>query len=359
MEKKYYSHFNAEIMRSWLKYLFPSTYFKQLDLYIAKKFLSTFIVTIFLFVIIIIVFDIAEKLDDFFGKNAPIKGIVFTYYANFVPSLINTFSPIFIFIAVLYFTSRLAQRSEFISMLAGGISLRRIMGAYFVVSALLALGSYYLNAWVIPRSDKKRVRFENQYLRDYWSQTKGTIYRQLKPGQILYMEYFNNNDSTGVGINLEQYKGLDMQSNIFARFLRYNKELQTWRLEMVTIREFYPNGNQGIKRLPFLDTALAFNPKDFFFRVEDVTSLDMNEMRTFIRTEKARGAQGIELLETELQRRYASPFSTFILAIIGVCVAGRKTRGGLGLNLAIGIFVIIFYLFFSKYFFFCFDKLTK
>jgi len=323
---------------------------KKLDWYIAKKFLTTFVVTILLFVIIIIVFDIAEKLDDFFEHNAPIKGIIFTYYANFIPNLINTFSPIFIFITVLYFTSRLAGRSEFISMLAGGMSLKRILLPYFVVSGVIAFSSYLLNAWIIPRSDKKRVRFENMYLRDYWSQAKGGIYRQLKPGVILYMEYFNNNDSTGVGINIENYDGTRLQSNTFGKFLKWNKQAHKWRLEMVMSREFLPNGNQKISQKKWLDTAIQFDPRDFFFRIEDVQSLNQSELRSFINKEEARGSENIYFLKTELQRRYASPFSTFILVTIGVCVAGRKTRGGLGFSLAVGIFVIIFFLFFSKYF---------
>jgi lipopolysaccharide export system permease protein len=323
---------------------------KKLDVYIAKKFLTTFVVTILLFTIIIIVFDIAEKLDDFLEHKTPIQSIIFTYYVAFIPHLINTFSPIFIFISVLYFTSRLASRSEFISMLAGGMSLKRILKPYMVVAAILTFGSYLLNAWVIPVTDKARVRFENMYLRDYWSQAKSTIYRQIRPGEILYMEYFNNNDSTAIGVNIETYQGKELKSNLFSRFMRWNRASGKWRMEMVWQREFLPNGNQKIAYKAFMDTALQFDAREFFFRIDDVQSLNQNELRTFIAKEKVRGSENIKLLETELHRRYASPFSTFILVAIGVFVAGRKTRGGLGYSLAIGIFVIIFFLFFSKYF---------
>lgn len=322
----------------------------KLDSYIAKKFITTFVVTILLFTLIIVVFDIAEKLDDFLSHKAPMKDIIGIYYKAFIPGIINTFSPIFIFIAVLYFTSRLASRSEFISMLAGGVSLKRILMPYMAIAALLAYGSYLLNAWVIPMTDKSRVRFENMYLRDYWSQAKGTIYRQIKPGVILYMEYYNNNDSTAVGVNIETYRGKDLQSNLFGRFLRWNKAAKKWRLEMVWQREFLPDGNQRIRYSQYLDTMLQFDPRDFFFKIDDVQSLNQAELKAFIAKEKVRGSENINKLETEKHRRYASPFSTFILVIIGVCVAGRKTRGGLGFSLGIGIFVIIFFLFFSKYF---------
>ena len=323
---------------------------KELDKYIAKKFITTFVVTIFLFTIIIIVFDIAEKLDDFLEAKASVKSIIFIYYVAFIPQLINTFSPIFIFISVLYFTSRLASRSEFISMLAGGMSLKRILLPYMGVAALLSFGSYLLNAWVIPITDKARVHFENTYIRDHNKLAKGTIYRQIRPGVILYMEYYNNNDSTAVGVNVETYEGKELKSNLFSRFMHWNRAAGKWRMEMVWQREFLPNGNQKISYKPFLDTMLQFDPRDFFFRIDDVQSLNQNELRSFIAKEKVRGSENINLLETELQRRYASPFSTFILVAIGVFVAGRKTRGGLGYSLAVGIFVIIFFLFFSKYF---------
>ena len=188
-------------------------YFNGLDRYIAKKFISTFLVTIFLFIVIIIIFDVAEKLDDFLKRNAPIDEIITTYYVSFIPTLINTFSPVFIFISVLYFTSRLASRTEIIAMLAGGMSLTRIIRPYMVVGALFAWGSYLLNAWLIPITDKQRVKFENTYLRDYWSEARNAIYRQIKPGVIMYMEYFSNHDSSGVGITVEEYRGNELKSS--------------------------------------------------------------------------------------------------------------------------------------------------
>ncbi len=325
-------------------------FFKELDLYIAKKFIKTFFVTILLFIIIIIIFDIAEKLDDFLQKNAPISEIFTVYYVSFIPTLLNTFSPIFIFISVLYFTSRLASRTEIISMLAGGLSLRRILVPYLAVGALFAFGSYMLNAWIIPISDKKRVKFENTYLRDYWSESRSAIYRQIKPGVVMYMEYFSNHDSSGIGVTLEQYKGQELSSVLFGRFIRWEPIRKTWRLEIVTQREFLANGNQRINSIPYLDTAIGFNPDNFFFRVEDVQSLNQNELESFIQKERLRGSPNVQALETEKYRRIASPFSTFILIVIAVSVAGRKSRGGLGIALGVGIFVILFFLFFSKYF---------
>ena len=321
-----------------------------LDWYIIKKFLLTFAVTLVMFVAIILLFDIGEKLDDFLERNAPVNAIIFDYYLNYIPFFLNTFSPVFIFVAVIYFTSRLAMRSEFISMLAGGISFRRILYPYMLASLLLAGLSYYLNGWVIPKSDKKRVAFENRYTRGYWSNFKGTIYRQIKPGVLLYMEYFNNNDSTGGGVTIEKSENSRLQSVLFAQNINYNYQAKKWRLQRVKVRSFHPDGSQKLELIENMDTALAFTPSDFFFRPEDVQSLDMGELKTFIAKEKERGADGIEFYETELHRRYATPFSTFILSFIAVCVAGRRVRGGLGLHLGIGIFIIIFYLFVSKYF---------
>jgi lipopolysaccharide export system permease protein len=342
VETWYGKAINGEKMRRWIPGI--------LDWYIIRKFLMTFVVTLIMFVLIILLFDIGEKLDDFLEKNAPVKAIVFDYYLNYIPFFLNTFSPVFIFVAVIYFTSRLAMRSEFISMLAGGISFRRILYPYMLASLILAAGSYYLNGWVIPQSDKKRVAFENRFTRGYWTHFKGTIYRQLKPGVLLYMEYFNNNDSTGGGVSLEQFQGTELKSVTFAQNIHYQHKTNKWRLQNVKVRSFNPDGSQELQLIDYIDTALAFNPSDFFFKAEDVQSLDMAELKEFIAKERERGAEGIETFETELYRRYATPFSTFILSFIGVCVAGRKVRGGLGLHLGIGIFIIIFYLFVSKYF---------
>lgn len=324
--------------------------FTKLDRYIASTFLKTFFVTVALFVIIIMVFDFAEKLDDFMEKSAPIDQIFSVYYLNFIPTLLNTYSPIFIFISVLYFTSRLASRTEIIAMLSGGWSLRRILMPYMATAALLAFFSYLLNSWIIPITDKKRVKFENTYMRDYYSQAKSTIFRQLKPGVNMYMEYFNNNDSSGIGVTLEEYQGKNLKSTLFGRFIRWSPQAKKWQLEMVQQRVFLSNGNQLVKNMNSMDTLIDFNPEDFFFRLEDVQSLNQNEMRRMIAKEKLRGSSNVDLLQTELYRRYASPFSTFILVIIAVSVAGRKTRNGLGYSLGIGIFVILFFLFFSKYF---------
>lgn len=324
--------------------------FKELDMYIAKKFLRTFFVTILLFIIIIIIFDIAEKLDDFLQRHAQVSEIFSVYYVSFIPTLLNTFSPIFIFISVLYLTSRLASRTEIISMLAGGMSLRRILLPYLAVGALLAFGSYLLNAWIIPISDKQRVKFENTYLRNYWSESRSTIFRQIKPGVIMYMEYFSNHDSSGIGVTLNQFQDKKLTSSLFGRFMRWEPNLKTWRLEMVTSREFMADGTQKIKNFPYIDTAIGFNPDAFFFRVEDVQSLNQNELTAFIEKERMRGSSNVAALQTEKYRRYASPFSTFILIVIAVSVAGRKSRGGLGIALGVGIFVILFFLFFSRYF---------
>ncbi len=324
--------------------------FTLLDRYIALKFVKTFFVTISLFIVIIIVFDVAEKLDDFLKREAPLSEIIGTYYVSFIPTLINTFSPIFIFISVLYMTSRLASRTEFIAMLAGGVSLRRILRPYLLVAIFMAWGSYMLNAWIIPITDKDRVKFEFKYLRNYWDETRNSIYRQIKPGVILYMDYFANHDSTGMGITLEEYQGIEMKSSLFARFIRWDHQAKTWRLDMVTQREFLANGNQIVKTLPSLDTLIPFDPNNFFFRLEDIQCLNQRELIQFTEQEKKRGSPNVPGLITERYRRYASPFSTFILIAIGVSVAGRKTRGGLGVSLAVGIFVILFFLFFSQYF---------
>lgn len=322
----------------------------KLDWYIIRRFFGTFALTLGLFIVIIIVFDISEKLDDFLEKDAPLKEIVFSYYMNYIPFFLNMFSPIFIFISVLFFTSQLAMRSEFISMLAAGISFNRILRPYMIAAAFLAYFSYLLNAWIIPRADKVRMEFENKYLRGYWSKFGNNFHRKLAPDVFMYIEYFNQNDSTGGNMQLEKYKGGKIESKLFAERIVFNKKTNKWKLSGVFIREYLATGSEKLTRTNSLDTALDFNPRDFFFKAEDNQSLNMTELRNFIKNEKKHGVGNLEAFETELYRRYSTPFSTFILTMIGVCVASRKVRGGIGLHLFVGIVIIIFYLFIYKYF---------
>ncbi|MBC7426206.1 MAG: LptF/LptG family permease [Bacteroidia bacterium] len=323
---------------------------KKLDWYIIKKFLTTFSTTLGLFIIIIVVFDVSEKLDDFLTNHAPLSAIIFDFYLNYIPNFLNLFSPIFIFISVIFFTSKLASRTEVVAMLASGISYRRFLRPYIITATLLAILSFMLNGWIIPKADKKRIEFENRYVRETDKKFANAVHRQIKPGTMLYIGYFTQNDSTGGDIALEKFNATELESKMYAKRISWNKKTKKWKLDDYFIRDYNKDGSEKIKRGTTIDSAIEFNPDDFFMRTDDVQSFNMTELNDFIEKEEMRGASNTDFYVTEKYRRYASPFSTFILVIIGVCVSSKKSRGGVGLNLGIGILLSFLYLFVIQYF---------
>ncbi len=323
---------------------------KKFDWYIIRKFLTTFVVTLSLFIIIIIVFDISEKLDDFLKKEAPVSEIFTKYYINYVPFFLNLFSPVFIFISVIFFTSKLASRSEIVATLSGGVSYNRILRPYIITAGILAIFSFFLNAYIIPRSDKIRLKFENKYIRNQNNVYTNAQHRQIKPNFYFYVEYFGYGDSIGGGVSLEQYENNKLKSKLHSKKLKWNYERKKWRLEDYLIRDYLNDTTEKITKGKFLDTTIEFNPEDFFIHNDDVQSFNINELDDFIAKETMRGASNIDFYITEKYRRWASPFATFILTIIGVCVSSKKSRGGVGLNLGIGIFLSFIYLFVIQYF---------
>lgn len=323
---------------------------KILDKYIIKKFLSTFVVTLGLFIVIIIVFDISEKLDDFLEKKAPVSEIFLKYYANYVPNFLNLFSPVFIFISVIFFTSKLASRSEIVATLSGGVSFNRFLRPYIITAAILAVLSFFLNAYIIPHSDKIRLNFENKYIRNLNDDYTNSKHVQLKKNVYFYLEYFGYADSSGIGVSLEKHGNNRIESKLYAKKMNFNKVSNKWRLEDWVLREYINDTFQKVTRGKFIDTTIEFNPADFFRYNDDVQALDINELNQFIEDEKMKGTSNVDYYVTEKYRRYATPFATFILTFIGVCVSSKKSRGGVGLNLGVGILLSFLYLFVIQFF---------
>ncbi|MCB9261599.1 MAG: LptF/LptG family permease [Flavobacteriales bacterium] len=324
---------------------------KKIDWYIIKKFLGSFALTLGLFTVIIIVFDVAEKVDDFVQKQVPFKEIINDYYLNFVPFLLNLFSPIFVFITVIFFTSKLASKSEIIAILSSGASYFRLLRPYMITAIIIALFSFVLNAWIIPRADKVRVRFENKWIRELQHESKRDIVQQLVPGVFMSLQSFNYIDSLGYNIQLDKIENGSVKSRLFGNRVRWNPEVNKWRIYDYRIREFDKTGNiTSIKSGNSLDTVIPFNPDDFFRRQDDVQSFNLNELNKYIELEKFRGTGQSFFYETEKQKRFVGPFSMLILTFIGVCVSSIKSRRGVGWNLAKGILLSFTYLFIIQFF---------
>lgn len=321
----------------------------KIDWYIIKRFLGAFFLALGLFTVIIIVFDLSEKIDEFMENKAPFNEVIFDYYINWVPFLLNLFSPVFVFISVIFFTSKMAQNSEIIAMLAGGVSYRRLLRPYFITSVFLALISFSLYAWIIPKADKTRVVFENQYIRDRNHYSASQIKTQISPGMIMSMSNFNFGDSTGFQFNLEHIENGSLKSKLYADKIDWNKDSASWTLHKWWSRVFV-DGKEILNNGVALDTMIPFNPEDFFRKNDDVQMFNLRELDEMIDLEEMRGTGNTFFYVTERYKRFAMPFAIIILSIIGVSVASKKTRGGIGLNLGVGLLISFTFLVVFQFF---------
>ena len=320
---------------------------KKIDSYIFRKFLGTFFFSISLIIIIVIVFDISEKIEDFIQKQAPLKAIVFDYYLNFVPYFVNLFSPLFTFIAVIFFTSRMAARTEIVAILSSGISFKRMLLPYFCAASVLALLSIYLNNSVIPEANKRRLDFENKYIFVPYRNQDINIHRQIEPGTFIYMERYNNIENTGYKFSLEKFDAGKLYYKLFSETIKWDSVLHKWEIKNYYARTI-ANMNEIINKGQKLDTTLNFLPKDFERKLGNIEAMNFEELNNFIEQEKMRGAGNIELYEIEKYRRIAFPFSTFILTLIAVSLASQKVRGGTGLHIGLGLLISFSYILFMQ-----------
>lgn len=321
----------------------------KLDYYIIKRFLGAFLLALGLFTVIIIVFDLSEKIDDFIENKAPFYDVIFHYYINWVPFLLNLFSPVFVFISVIFFTSKMAQKSEIIAILASGVSYRRLMRPYAITALFLAFLSFILSAWIIPEADKTRVDFENQYIRERTHYTQSQIKTQLSPGVILSIGNFNFSDSIGYKVSLERIENNQLKSKLYADQMSWNEETHQWKLTKWWIRSF-ENGQERLKRGRSLDTIIPFNPEDFFRKNDDVQMFNLAELDEMIALEEMRGTGNTFFYSTEKYKRFLMPIAIIILTLIGVSVSTKKTRGGIGLNLGVGLLISFTFLIVFQFF---------
>ena len=254
------------------------------------------------------------------------------------------------FLSVIFSTSKLASKSEFIAVLSGGVTFNRIMKPYFIGAFILMLATFVLQSWIVPISDKQRVEFETKWIRHTSSEYKSDAYQQIKPGRFLYFRSFNHIDSTGQHVILQQFDSTNMSTRLYAMSIKPSAIKGKWHLTNVVIKNYQEDGSQEIVKMDHLDTPIAFNPKDFFRRLDDIPSFNNSELRSYIKDLKLQGSELVNHYITELYRRFASPFAILLLTIIGFAVSARKARGGVGVHLGKGIFISFFYLFLIKTF---------
>ncbi len=322
---------------------------RKIDLYIISKFITTFFVAIILIIGIVIIFDISEKIDDFVAKEAPLKAIVFDYYVNFVPYFMNMFSPLFVFITVIFFTSKMAADTEIIAILSCGISFHRMMVPYIVSAALIAAFSLGLNLFVIPEASKVRVDFENQYLKNKNQSVGRNVHYQIAPGEFVYAESFSAWNNTAYKFTLEKIEGHELVSKITAETAVYDTLNNSWTLKKYFIRDFNSDLTDRIRSGKQIDTVLALSVDDFYYNERTIETLDYFELEDMIRTQKMRGDANVKMSLIEKHRRLAIPFSAFILTIMGVALSSKKKRAGIGWNIGLGIALAFTYILFLKF----------
>jgi len=315
-----------------------------LDRYIIKKFLGTYVFSIVLIISIAVVFDINEQLDKFLRNDAPLRAIVFDYYMNFIPYYVNLFSALFVFISVIFFTSKLADNSEIIAMLSTGMSFRRLMKPYMISAAIIAILSFLLTAFIIPPANEVRIKFMNKYIRNKEVTSATRIQVQIEPGVIAYFNSYNNKDKTGYNFSLDKFDDQQLVSRLTAGRIVYDS-LYQWRIYDYSIREF-EGMREHISTGSYLDTTLTIVPTDFLISVNDFEQMTSPELYSHIERQKEKGIGNMQAFEIEFHKRFASVASAFILTIIGASLSSRKIKGGMGLNIGIGLLLSVSYILF-------------
>ena len=326
---------------------------KKLDVYIVSKFISTFFVALLLIIGIVIIFDISEKIDDFVSKEAPLKAVIFDYYVNFVPYFMNMFSPLFVFITVIFFTSKMAADTEIVAILSCGISFHRMMVPYIFSATLIAIFSLCLNLFVIPEANKTRLEFENQYIKQRFKGVGRNVHYQIQPGEYVFAESFSSWNSTAYRFTLEKIENDRLVSKISAESAVYDTTKKCWTLKKYFIREYNDDLTDRVRSGKQIDTVLALSVKDFYLTENTVETLTYSELNELIDIQRMRGDANVKFALIEKNTRFALPFSAFILTIMGVALSSKKRRGGIGWTIGIGLalaFTYILVLRFSQMF---------
>ena len=312
---------------------------KRLDQYIIVKFIGTYIFSILLIISIAIVFDFNENLAKFSTYNAPWRAIIFDYYANFVPYFANLFSPLFVFIAVIFFTSKLAGNSEVIAMLACGTSFRRLLRPYMLSAALIAAVNYYLGAYVIPHGNIIKQNFETLYKNKKKNTSAQNVQLQVGPGVIAFIQQYDNLSKRGYGFTLDKFEEKKLVSHMTANVVQYDTISDSryhWKALNYKIRTLRGLREQ-IKSGTEIDTMIMMEPMDLVFSKGQQETFTSPELKRYISKQQERGSVNVVQYEVEYHKRIATSFASFILTIIGASLSARKRKGGMGLALGIGL----------------------
>ncbi|MCL2028107.1 MAG: LptF/LptG family permease [Bacteroidales bacterium] len=321
---------------------------KKLDWYLIRKFLGTFVYSLILIILVVIVFDVSEKINDFIEKNPSLHAIIFDYYVNFIPFFVNMFSALFTFIAVIYFTSRLAANSEFIAMLSAGISFKRLLIPYLICAFLIGLVNVYLSNVTIPKVNRPRIEFQEKYIWNQFYNRDRNIHIQQDSATFIYVENFDILGNTGYRFTSQTIDPEDgLLQKISAESARYDSAENIWVLTNYHVRTLDSVGEtieHGFEKR----IELALSSADFGRRKEEVSMMTYRELQEFIERERLRGSGRLKEYQYDAMVRFSHPFAALVLTLLAVAISSRKNRGGTGFHLAMGLMIAFTFIFFLQ-----------
>ena len=334
-------------LNNFVKKLKMDKWIRRMDWYIIKKFLGTYFFAIALIISIAVVFDVNEWIDNFINNKAPVKAIIFDYYANFIPYFSNLFSPLFVFISVIFFTSKLAENSEIIAMMSTGMSFKRLLRPYMISAAIISIMTYGMGAYVIPKGNVTRLNFEDRYKKKKKQDYVRNVQVEVDSGVIAYMERYENYNKTAYRFSLDKFVDKKLVSHLTARSATYDTaNVHKWTLKNYMIREM-----DGMKEIitkgDRLDSIIKMEPQDFLIMKGQQETMTSSELSAYIERQRRRGFANIKEFEIEYHKRIAMSFASFILTIIGVSLSSRKVKGGMGMYLGAGLALSFSYILFQ------------
>lgn len=334
-----------------------TTRMKLIDQYILKRFLSTFFFVVVILLAVITVIDLTDKMDKF-AKAGVTASQIASYYVDYIYWIGSLVTPITIFIATVYVCAQMAGRTEVIAILSAGVSFKRFLLPFFIGATIVAVLSFILTGWVIPNSNKTRLAFEVQYLKTKFYFDKRNIHIQVAPDIYLYLQSYNNNTNVGYRFSIEKFENKRLVEKLTADRIEWDTVKQKWTLRDYKIKKIdrlfettsVINYRDSIVTGTSIDTALVIHPREFESDYRKYDGMTLTELNDYITTLKARGSAGVEAYEVEKYTRYTSPFTIFILVFMGAIVSSRKSRGGTGLQIALGFALsFVFILFFTLF----------
>jgi lipopolysaccharide export system permease protein len=324
----------------------------KIDKYIIKKFLGTFFYSLLLLLLVVIVIDFSEKIDDFIQNDLSFLTIISEYYLHFLPYFANLFSPLFIFISVVFFTSRLASNSEIIAIFNSGMSFKRFLRPFVISAVFLSVLSFILGSYVIPISNKYRIDFQNKYLKSQKQIYRKNIHVQKTKNHYYYLDGYNKKKNIGHRFSIENFENGKLTKKLRSESIQWNKETKKWTLNKYEIRTFHENGETitpSKKLRKTTDTTLMLLPSDFTVQGNQAETMNLKELNENIESETIKSSGKAKFYKIEKHKRIAFPFAIIILTIIAVSLSSKKKKGGIGTNMGLGLIISFSYILFFQF----------